>query len=230
MSVRSFIFGLSAMIALSILIVLASRLVLPACGSVMGWFNASWTFCPQAEGQIDDPIRNEQDRRDALLTRIALLEDQVARQHCPVQVAEEPRVDGPDFAENSEDQRRFDEGDDTVLEGCWQLDQSLTFTHLDTGVETNFNRWQMCFDAQGNGTQSMTSSDGRVSCDGPVPGSIAPGGVLSIIEPGNLQCSDNTFIYRREITCQIDSDGFLFCDSVQPEVNSSDQPFRMRRE
>lgn len=231
MTARSILLTVIATFLLGLLIFGAARLILPACGTVLGWFNVSLNFCPVGIALADETVARERDLQADLLARIARLEAAFSDVECiPQQATVVPDSDQPDFADNSDDQRRFDEGDVSVLNGCWQLQQSLRFTHRDTGAETNFNQWQMCFDAQGNGSQIMRSTDGRVVCEGDVPGDFNGSGSLIITEPGNLQCSDGTFIYRRDITCDIDENGFLACQARQPEVNSNNEPFRMQRE
>lgn len=231
MTARSILLTVIATFILGILIFGAARLILPACGAVLGWFNVSLNFCPVGIALGDDAVAQERDLQADLLARITRLEAALSDVECrPEEAAVVPDEDQPDFAENSDDQRRFDESDVSVLDGCWQLQQSLTFRYLDTGHETTFDRWQMCFDTQGNGSQIMTSTDGRVVCEGNVPGDFSSSGSLRITEPGNLQCNDGTFIYRRDITCDIDESGFLACQAKQPEVSSENEPFRMQRE
>ncbi|WP_342078218.1 hypothetical protein [Yoonia sp. SS1-5] len=215
-------------ITAAVLVFALSRSVLPACGVIAQWFNATASYCPEQDVTRAETIDDLDQRRADLLARIADLEGRIAAQHCPVPVPQDEAVLDPDEPEQI-DEERFAERDVTLLEGCWQLEQTLTVEDIQTGALTIFDDWQMCFDANGQGQQIMRSNNGII-CEGGVPGQFDDGGQLLIAEPGNLQCSDGSFIYRRDISCGIGADGYLSCTARQPEINRQNDPFRMRPE
>ncbi|MDB4111186.1 hypothetical protein N9571_01315 [Yoonia sp.] len=234
MAKRTAVVTLIVLVLLGALIFSSARLVLPACGLVANWFGWTADYCPRQRVQFDTGTTAETERSAELLALIRQLERELADQECAViyddQAALAPDSEGPDFAENSPDQILFEGQDIAVLEGCWQLEQSLTFENRTTREETVFNDWQMCFDENGQGQQTMTSADGGITCTDDVPGQFDGSGALVISETENLQCSDGSYIYRRDINCTVDDEGFLSCRARQPELNLDNSPFRMRRE
>lgn len=107
--------------------------------------------------------------------------------------------------------------DISMLIGCWDLETTYRTRDVDTGEIRTYNKWQMCFDAKGVGTQKMQSTDGVV-CEGPVRGAFN-GNNLSLIEPGNLACAGGGYIHQREISCVPAPNGRAICDTLQPETN-----------
>jgi hypothetical protein len=63
----------------------------------------------------------------------------------------------------------------------------------------------------------MRATNGT-ECRGNLTGSIS-GGSLTMREPGNLRCSDGSYVYRRNTTCSVDAQGNANCQSHQPETN-----------
>lgn len=104
-----------------------------------------------------------------------------------------------------------------MLYGCWDLASTYRTRDVDTRKIVSYPVWQMCFDAEGRGTQIMRGDDGTV-CQGTVTAEFA-GAAIRIIEPGNLQCSDGGYIHRRDITCTQADGGKAFCATIQPETN-----------
>lgn len=216
------------------LIFFSARMILPACGVLVQWFGWTVDYCPQKRMPIKEDAAIEVDRNAKLLALIRQLEHKLADQRCAIIFDDQAILpldpDAPDFAEDSPYQRLFENQDIAVLEGCWQLEQSLTFENRTTREETVFNDWRMCFDENGQGQQTMTSADDGITCTDDVPGQFDGSGALVISETENLQCSDGSYIYRRDINCTVDDEGFLSCRARQPELNLDNSPFRMRRE
>ncbi len=112
-------------------------------------------------------------------------------------------------------------GDLSMLFGCWALDATYRSRDVATGQIRTYREWSMCFDSGGNGEQTMRSDDG-VSCEGSVRAGFS-GGVLQILEPGNLSCDDGGYIHQREITCRLTDGGKAVCDTLQPETRGAAQ-------
>lgn len=185
----------------------SAALLLKACAVAWGPL-ASLSVCtPEAElrGQV------ELARLDAtgsdLTRRIFELERELAGRQCEV-----PALDpnGPLTPEG------WQSGDLRMLYGCWDLDSTYRTRDVDSGAIRSYAGWQMCFDGQGSGTQRMQSQDG-ITCEGPVKGAFSGAG-LSIIEGGNLSCSDGGFIHERQILCTPAPGGRASCATVQEET------------
>lgn len=106
------------------------------------------------------------------------------------------------------------------MEGCWQLSSDYAVQEINTGEITRFKYWKICFDSDGNGTQTMRSTNGAI-CKGRLTGRMPGNGKLTMREPGNLQCDNGSSIYRRNITCTLDNKGNAQCDTYQPETKGS---------
>lgn len=104
----------------------------------------------------------------------------------------------------------------SMLIGCWDLETTYRTRDVDTGEIRTYDQWQMCFDALGNGTQTMRSTDG-VLCEGTVRAEFDDAG-LSLIEPGNLACAGGGYIHQRNISCVPVEGGRAICSTLQPET------------
>ncbi len=111
----------------------------------------------------------------------------------------------------------FNDRDISVMEGCWQLSSNYAVREINTGQITRFKYWRICFDSNGNGTEVMRSTNG-VRCKGRLKGKMPGNGKLTMREPGNLQCDNDSSIFRRDITCTLDGAGKAQCDTYQPET------------
>lgn len=169
---------------------------------------------------MPDPVRVAlADRRSELERRIAALQQDLAQTQCiPTPAAKAPEIQP----------EQWEKGDLAVLEGCWALDQVYRLINRNSGALSEFRDWRICFDAAGKGTQSMRSTSG-VTCEAGMSGAFAENGDLLMRDPGNLSCSDNTFIYRREVTCALTAEETVLCSDVQPEIGTHSEDYRMRR-
>lgn len=145
--------------------------------------------------------------RAVLRSRVFELERELAAMQC---VAEPPDPNAPLSPEG------WLGRDLSMLRGCWALESSYRTRNVDTGEIVSYPRWQMCFDAEGNGTQLMEGSDGS-TCEGPVTARFDTGG-LALVEPGDLPCSDGGAIHRRDILCAPAPEGRAMCDTLQQET------------
>ena len=76
--------------------------------------------------------------------------------------------------------------------------------------------WEMCFDSLGRGDQEIVMSDGA-TCSEPVTAIFLEDGRLQIDDQGNVHCSDGSYIFQRNITCNLEPGGEAACQSRQPE-------------
>lgn len=196
--------------------------LLPACGA-SGRIAGTWSnWCPvnkrQAlEGRLAALTASNSDLERVILQRereLALLqcEPEVPPVTPPASSVPEPP---PQIDSEAWDDRRID-----LLDGCWELESRFVTTNRQTGEESRYSEWTMCFDASGLGHEEMRADNGN-SCSGPVEGRFDDAGNLVIEEPGNLPCSDGGFIYRLRSTCRLQDDGTASCVVRQPELGGS---------
>lgn len=200
-------------VALLGVVLAAARLLLPACGISTGGITG-WLFhCP-------DPVVVARKERieslafanRALLARVASAERRLALRQCTMQ----ERATPPPVIDTD----AWEERDIGLLEGCWALDSRFSTRDRETGQQTRYTTWEMCFDDAGNGTEEMRADNGNI-CRGPVRGTFDGAGRLFIEEPDDLQCSDGGFIYRLQSRCTLRADGTASCAVTQPEPGSS---------
>ena len=125
------------------------------------------------------------------------------------------RADEPN-TESGINREAFQSRDLAAMEGCWELDSDYETRNVRTGRITRYPRWSICFDDQGAGYQQMFGDDGRI-CQDHVTGAFSEEGKFTVTEPANLDCSDGSFIYRRDTYCELKQDGRAECRSLQPE-------------
>lgn len=219
-------------VALFCAILGASFLALQACAIRLP-FNLPWLQAcgaPQIEAAQADLARLSVDN-ESLLREIRLAEQALGGLQCEADYSAHlpafsaSESSGPE-AEGI-DTDAWQEQNVSVLEGCWELDSDLSIENVQTGALTRFTQWNMCFDATGDGTERMTATNG-VSCEGPVNGSFDVAGRLAIREPGDLTCSDNSFIYQRDLACSLNDNGLASCVVAQPELDRN-STVRLRR-
>ena len=206
----------------------AAALLIPACGVGAGFRPAWLNFC------VADDVRDArlatlsiEDSNFDLVREIAQLEREVAAIQCTAQNADpEPPspIETPPVASTppSIDADAWRRRDLAVLQGCWELDSEYRVQHVRTGALTHFTEWSMCFTTDGQGREEMLATNG-VTCNGEVTGQFDGAGRLLISEPGNLACSDNSFIYQRSLSCALDDTGRASCSVTQPEIGRNSQ-------
>jgi hypothetical protein len=202
--------------------------LLPACSVVLPFNLAAPQSCVIAgarEAALQDEAADAE--RAALSRKIAMLERDLGRARClraPAPQASAPAI--PDTPSGI-DPDAFDARDMRAMEGCWELDSEYRARDPQTGKVTDFTEWNICLDATGAGSQTMRAVDGT-TCSGSVSAGFGDDGSFSVIEPVDLQCSNDTFIYRRETSCRLTADGRALCEAVQPEQNTR-APATLRR-
>lgn len=204
-----------ASFALISLVAMSSALVLTSCRLNLGLLPERFDTCP-------DPVREtalsaaEMVAREnrAIETQILQLERRLAAKTC---VARD--VD-PILPEPEIDTRAWNSRDIGALAGCWDLESVFTTVDQATGQELPFDTWNICFDSAGNGRETMRAPNGTV-CSGSITGAFSDAGELNLNQPGNLQCSDGTFIFRLASACVLQEDNRVQCRVHQPETQRS---------
>jgi hypothetical protein len=108
-------------------------------------------------------------------------------------------------------QERWQQRDLSLLEGCWNLDSDYATRDRRTGVTTRVRSWQMCFDRNGRGRQTLVYENG-VRCEAPAIGRFA-GEAIIVDDTQDVRCGDNSFIYQRRMTCRRASDSRAECEA-----------------
>ncbi|MEM6310359.1 MAG: hypothetical protein AAF754_09935 [Pseudomonadota bacterium] len=200
----------------------AAASLIPACGA-NNRIASTWVdWCPvnKAQEKDDRLTALTQSNRD-LADRIFQTERELALMQCvPEPPQQSAQLTPPPIAPPRIDEEDWNDQDIGLLDGCWDLDSRFVTTNRQTGAQTRYNRWTMCFDGNGNGRETMQADNGN-NCSGPVRGAFDGAGKLVIEEPGNLQCSDGGYIYRLRSSCTLNPNGTASCVVTQPEVGSS---------
>lgn len=209
------------------IVAIAAFLLLQACGLGKLGFSGFSRFCPAPVVlQERETLVALHQQTETLERRIAFLEKELAAKQCTAQYPQ--GIETPAAAPTI-DNEAWKRRDLAALEGCWILDSEYRTTHVRTGAITSYKKWTMCFDASGHGTQEMLSTDGAVSCNGPVSGAFDSMGKLVIKEASNLPCSNNSYIFRRITSCVLDTDGTASCKSRHPDRGGEPSLVRLRR-
>lgn len=202
------------------LVMWSAAALLPACGAAnriaLPWLD----WCPvNRQAQLETRLAALSAANRDLQQAIAQRERELALKQCstppqtaalPAPAPQPPRIDRRDW-----DNRQIG-----LLEGCWELESRFVTTNRETGQQSRYNEWVMCFDASGRGREDMFADNGN-SCSGPVQGHFNGDGHLVIEQPGDLPCSDGGFIYRLRSTCQLQDNGTASCAVEQPEVGGA---------
>lgn len=210
--------------ALVIMIGASVYLLLQSCGLRLPFTTTIISYCESDTvlKQRRDLALVDQSNVD-LMNRISALEGELGGLVCKAEPPDPPPPPPPPPPKKPTTPSglapdAFDNGDISVMEGCWQLSSDYAVRDINTRRITRFRYWQICFDRNGNGTEIMRSTNG-VRCEGRLTGRMRGNGTLTMREPGNLQCSDGSSIFRRDVTCSLDSRGNANCDTHQPETN-----------
>ncbi len=126
-------------------------------------------------------------------------------------------------------ERNWRDRDVSFLQGCWRLASDYRITRRDTGEVFATRNWQMCFDGQGNGTQTLVFDNG-LRCEGPVQAAFTPGGSLAITDTGDVPCSNGSTIDRRITECRRLPDGTADCTTQHTRPPRYPLPVRFQRQ
>ena len=218
-----------SILAAGVLILLAAVLVLPACGVRFVVGQSMLWACPAPETrQSTDALDLLHERQRSLFAELRSLERDLGLPSCePERPAPPPIEPDPPPIEPDIDPDAWNNQDIRLLDGCWILDgEEYVIVDFDTRVKTRYNEWEMCFDANGRGEQTLRGRDDgsldSVRCNGRTQAAFDGQGRLVISDAANVQCDDNSYIYRRVITCELVEDTAQ-CSSVQPGRSGSNQ-------
>lgn len=202
-----------------------------------GWFQvppAQCVIAPDHLGRVNE-LREAEAREVQLrqeISRIAL-ELGNRRAACPppppppaAQPAPPPPSAPPPRADLPEE--RWRQRDLSMLEGCWNLDSDYAIRDRATGVVSRVRSWQMCFDRNGQGQQTLIYENG-VRCEAPAVARFEQD-TFVIDDTQNVQCNNRSFIYQRRATCHRMSDQRAQCESVHVDPGIGGRStFFMRR-
>ena len=226
------------------LLALATGLLLPLAYGVFVPMVAQCTIVP---GQLE-ALRGGaalQDRGAALQTLLASLTEEVGRRQllCPLPTVASPTVPvpvpvpvpaqvpppPPPAPRADLPQERWDRGDLTMLEGCWNLTSDITVSSADGLHSTKVRTWQMCFDGHGSGQQTMALEDGR-RCAGALLAAFDRGDVLRVTEPQNCNGAE-LHMNRSQRLCRRSSDTEAVCQGTTTEGGAAGHGYsgRFRR-
>ena len=214
---------------LAVIVLAASYLLLNACGLRFVLPFGLRDECPEIRTVRSFHLDEALERRRALEGRVAGLERAIADLRCAPERRSEQEVlptdpgtaadsDGPSGPGIREED--WENRDVALLEGCWSLDSDYSLENVDTGAVSGVESWQMCFDEEGIGSQTLTFDDGRTCESERTEAEFAPNGNLLVRDGENVSCDDGSFIYEREMNCSLDRDGGASCASVQEETGS----------
>ncbi len=222
------ILALPGVALLSALTAWAASLIIPACGLDFGPLGRL-DRCPAPAARSIE-LDTEIERQAVLTDRLNVLQRQLAMlSDCPLQPpARQAPPQEPPPDPDSLDAGKWQQSDVTLLDGCWSLASDLSFEDIDTGALNVAVSWEMCFDSQGRGDQEIVMSDGA-TCGGQVTARFLEDGRLRIEDQGDVHCSDEFYIFRRTITCELEPGGEAACRSVQPEIDDDISDVRIVR-
>ena len=114
-------------------------------------------------------------------------------------------------------EERWNEKDISIMDGCWSLASDYRLQDIRTRRIKTVASWEVCFDESGRGQQKLVLSDGT-RCAGSVSADFQQDNTLRFDDADNVPCSDDSYIFKRGITCRRASDERAECTSVQPET------------
>ncbi|MEJ6477532.1 MAG: hypothetical protein QNL92_02485 [Octadecabacter sp.] len=214
--------------ALFLAIVCVTWLLLSACAVRVFFWPGLVGYCePETPAELDhnyDVLLMQQEQGD-LLAEIRLLERALATQIC-----ESDSNQSATLNEDGIDENAWLRQDLTALEGCWELDgQDFIVRSVETNLTTSYNVWEICFDANGDGQQTLSAESGQ-TCEGGNRATFEGDEKLRISDLAPVQCSDDSIIFRRETVCSLTAEGRAECLSSQPDDPRGGQSnVRLRR-
>jgi hypothetical protein len=179
----------------------------------------------QAEFNRDDQVLLVQQERTDLLSEIRRLERDLASQICEPAQNHLAALNADGIDEDAWLRQEL-----TALEGCWELDgQDFNVRNVQTNTITSYNVWEICFDANGDGRQTLSAEDGK-TCEGGSSATFEEDGKLRISDLAAVECRDDSVIFRRETVCTLTAEGGAECRSTQPDdARGGQSNVRLRR-
>ncbi|MEM7423491.1 MAG: hypothetical protein AAF334_07190 [Pseudomonadota bacterium] len=231
----AYILGPLAFLGAALILIFA---LLPACAVVTSLTGVVPARC---EPPPPDPETQRLDREVArgklLEAEIRRLERQLlAKANCPVAPPPPPPPPPapppapeppPEETEDRFDRERWDEGDISLMEGCWLLDSDYSVVFRRTGLRLTVPYWRACFDAEGNGTQTVRLSDGA-ECSVPLSAEFIEGEGMRFQDQRTVPCSGGKSLYRRTANCTLDDQDRAVC--VMDDDGGGSANIRLRRD
>lgn len=214
--------------AVILAVVLCTWLLLSTCAvRILFWPDVVGSCKPitKAEFNREDQLLLIQQERTDLLSKIRGLERELASQICEPTQNHLAALNGDGIDEDAWLRQEL-----TALEGCWELDgQDFNVRNVQTNSITSYNVWEICFDANGDGRQTLSAENGK-TCEGVNSATFEEDGKLRISDLTAVECSDDTVIFRRESLCTLTAEGRAECRTTQPDDTLGGQSnVRLRR-
>ena len=151
---------------------------------------------------------------------ISKLEQSVSNLECPI---EDPL---PKETAQKINAPLWNEGNVEALSGCWSLDWDYSLRNIDTDKVTKVTSWNICFEkGKALGKQNLTFDDSTMCINQPMSGEFTKNNgnsLLMLDDTKNVECSDNIFIFQRNLTCKLSSDAtHAMCSSRQRQKNGT---------
>ena len=155
-------------------------------------------------------------KNDALENKITALEKELLSIDCSSTRVTEINTSGSINVEEWQNKKI------STLENCWKLvGDQLKFRNIETSEISTVHTWSLCFNEVGEGNQTLLSN--MMTCKGNVSAQFLDDGNLEILDSKDVQCNNNTVIFRREMNCTLDFSGRANCKSSQPDRFGLDQ-------
>ena len=196
--------------------------LLAACGVKLPFGLGEVGLCTGNRLMAERHLTIAFERQQVLHRRVADLEAALGEHACD-DVVDAPRTSEPEI-----DAEAWEDRDVGLLEGCWSLDSDYRLKDVGTGAVSKVDAWEMCFDSDGNGSQTVRFDDGIHCRSSQVSAAFDAVGNLVMSDNVNVSCDDNRFIYERTMTCSLAADGSASCVSSQEETGSR-TPVRLHR-
>jgi len=194
---------------LALLIFMLFRMALPACGVSTGW--APYSLFDSCEVRAEAlPRPDAESERAALEAEIASLERAIADadRQCVAQAP--PPAQTTPAGPPSTIEEVIRDKDQTKLAGCWDLDSDYRmYINRDKSRPLTVSKWRVCFDESSRGSQDLEFSNG-MTCGGDVEASFGDDD-LTILDEGNVPCSQGMRIIQRRIVCRVQDDQRAHC-------------------
>lgn len=123
----------------------------------------------------------------------------------------------------------LDNRDIADLEGCWSLASRYSIRSRETGQNFATQDWEMCFGADGSGSQTLVFENG-LRCEGRVHAQFDEAGNLSVIDLGNVPCEGGRGIDQRITRCERRPDGNVDCTTRHTTPPEFPVPVRFERQ
>ena len=150
-------------------------------------------------------------KRELLMDKITQLEKKIVSIDCPATEAVATPIEPQDINIQEWKEKKI-----STLENCWELvGNQYEVENINTKKITTYHTWNLCFDAEGTGSQKLISSVNE--CQGNISAEFNSDGSLQILDEADLECDSGHIIFRREMTCTLDDFGKAKCTGYQPD-------------